>query len=91
MDLTKLSIDELSKLSNEIYKEIKLKDKPRMLMSGYRNYKNLEDLCTQYIDSISNNEVGSIHKNIEICIFEAAMEGVFGKDVWEWIDRNKGE
>lgn len=91
MDLTKLGIDELKKLETEIYKEMKLKYKPRMLMSGYRDYKNLEDLCVEYIDSISNNEVGSIHKNIEICIFEAAMEGVFGKDVWEWIDRNKGE
>lgn len=41
--------------------------------------------CKEYIELI--NQRGSIHE-CEHFIFEAAVEAVFGKSVWKWINNN---
>jgi len=43
-------------------------------------------LCSQYIDDILS---GDLDSDLEHYIFEEAMEVVFGRDVWKWINENQ--
>lgn len=44
---------------------------------------NLRKLCQEYIDKLYKS--GYASDDFRQCIFEAAVEAVFGKSVWEWI------
>lgn len=57
-------------------------DEPKML--PFNNFVPVQILCQDYINQLA--EEGWVNGNLDHYIFEAAMEAVFGKDVWNWIN-----
>lgn len=43
-------------------------------------------ICQQYIDSCEKNN--HVDEDLEHYIFEAAMEAVFGPDVWKYVNKH---
>ena len=41
--------------------------------------------CVEYIEGLSKKEYQS--ENHKQYIFESALEAVYGKDVWEWVNK----
>ncbi len=46
----------------------------------------LRESCQEYIDSVGENEDRDC--NLENFVFEAALEAVFGKQVWKWFNES---
>ena len=46
----------------------------------------LRETCQRYIDAIANKSY--IDSDYKHYIFEAALEAVFGEDIWEWVREN---
>ena len=57
-------------------------EKPVELIT--QDFTNLRKCCQEYINGLAKNQV--VHIDQEHWIFEAAMEAVFGKKVWEYIN-----
>lgn len=55
------------------------------------NLKELEKSCQEYLDLIDNDEEYNEDKldDYSNAVFEKAMEMVFGKDVWEFINNRQ--
>lgn len=51
---------------------------------GNPNFQDTSLLCQQYIDYLYDR--GWVDANLKQYIFEAAIEAVFGDDVWSWIN-----
>ena len=58
--------------------------KPSLLKSI--DQSKLIKLCQSYIDQLDHN--GSEDDDSEHYIFEAAIEMLFGKTAWKWINKN---
>jgi len=56
--------------------------KPNQLVS--QDFTSLREYCQDYIDELAKNQVVSEDQNQYI--FEAAMEAVFGKEIWRYIN-----
>ena len=54
---------------------------------GHPNFQELIDGCQEYLDYLTSEEYHE-DNDLEHFIFESAMEAVFGKDVWEYINKN---
>ena len=55
--------------------------KPKPVLNP--NFKDLIDLCKLNLEEISQDDEDEDTKHY---IYESAMEAVFGKDVWEYIN-----
>lgn len=74
-----------SELQAELDQRKKMKeagDKPNQLFS--KDFTQVIDYCQKYIDGIFDEDYPP--KDMDHYIFEAAMNAVFGNDVWEWIN-----
>ena len=60
-------------------KEEKVKPKP----ISNPDWIHVETLCQEYVDMLFRG--GKDYGDFDDYIFEAAIEAVFGKDVWSWI------
>lgn len=60
--------------------------KPKTLSSI--NTSALQKICCEYIDDLASD--GYVDEDYEQYIFEAAMEAVFGKDVWKFTNDKLG-
>lgn len=58
------------------------KEKPKQL--EVLNCEPMRKACQQYIDEIVENKY--VDEDLKQYIFECAMETIFGKDVWNWIN-----
>lgn len=47
------------------------------------DFAPLRKICLKYIDALAVNETDD---DLEYYIFECAMECIYGKDVWKWIN-----
>ncbi len=56
--------------------------KPKQLKSP--NIEPLQEICQEYIDELEKD--GYINEDYDHYIFESAMETIFGKDVWKFIN-----
>ena len=54
---------------------------------GNPNFQELIDECQEYLDYLTSEEYHEDNDR-EHFIFESAMEAVFGRDVWEYINAN---
>ena len=48
------------------------------------NWKETENLCRDYIKALTDRK--SHHTRLKQYIFEAAVEAVYGNEIWEWIN-----
>ena len=83
MSLSHYSDDTLQKELNRRKENQDLNDKP--VANEEIPTEEIKTLCLKHIDEIEN---GEIDRGTEHYIYEAAMEAVFGKDVWQWVNRN---
>ena len=56
--------------------------KPKQLKSP--NIEPLQKICQEYIDELVKD--GYVDDNFDHDIYECAMETIFGKDVWKFIN-----
>ena len=57
--------------------------KPKLLPEP--NLKELESLCKCYMNEIRKNTITDTQS-----FFEAAMEAFYGKDIWEYLNEERG-
>ena len=69
-------------LKTEIEK--RKKKKPKLLMERHRDVISFEKIGGKYLDEIINNE-GMIDSDMEHYVFEAALEYLYGKEIWKWV------
>jgi len=69
---------------DELLEEIELRKKRKPNPQKVKNFGLLIDLCIKYIETIARGEY--MKDDAEHYIFEAAMEGAYGKDIWKWIN-----
>jgi hypothetical protein len=50
------------------------------------DYVNLKEVTTHYIDLVRRGKIGDDDFKQEV--FVAALESIFGKDVWAWVNEN---
>ena len=63
--------------------------KPKILKDEQINLQELKDTCQYYIDFIDNNEIYHEDNDNAHYVFEKAMEALFGKDVWSFINNRQ--
>ena len=76
----------------ELEKEIKRREEFKKKASFPKAIENpdfsgLIEMCKRYIDGIAN---GAIHDDTQHYIYECAVECVFGKKIWVWINKQNG-
>jgi len=81
--------DETLECFKKVEKEInilrnKWESAPKMISDP--NLQNLKDACKEYIDSIKDN--GRHMKDGEHWIFEAALEAIYGENVFDWVNKH---
>lgn len=62
-------------------------EKPKQLESV--DITELRDICQEYLDFIDNDEEYHEDNDNDHYIFEKAMETVFGKKVWDFINSRR--
>lgn len=77
--LSHYSMDELQ---GEIDRRRMIQKKPVPVNNS--NYTELRQLCLDYIDQVSRLAVDD---DLEHHVFEAALEAVYGEDIWGYINR----
>lgn len=80
--LENISTRELEKESERQTRE----EKPRSIDNP--DITRLQNICCEYINDLASD--GYVDEDYEQYIFEAAMETVFGKDVWKFINDKLG-
>jgi hypothetical protein len=48
------------------------------------DYSNIYNMCTMYIYDL--HQYGEESKDFEHYLFECALETIYGKDIWFWIN-----
>lgn len=64
-------------------------EKPIILKDEEINLKELKEQCQYYIDYMDDDEIYHEDNDNAHCVFEKAMETLFGKDVWEFINNRR--
>lgn len=77
MSLKNFSSEELEA---ELAKRKKDKQRPKPLESP--NFKNLIELVEKSIPEYLEN--GHVDDDFDHYVFEAAMEAIYGKNIWKW-------
>ena len=65
-------------------------EKPTLLKTEEIDLTALKEICQSYIDFVDNDEKYHENNNYDQYIFETAMETVFGKKVWDFINNRQG-
>ncbi len=65
----------------------KLMEQPKQLETV--DLQKLRKICQDYINFIDNDEKYSEDNDYDHHIFEVAMETVFGKDVWNFVNNRR--
>lgn len=58
---------------------------PMPELTGRIELESLLELCKQYIYDLSNG--GGVDEDMEYNIFEAAVEAFYGKDIFDWVNK----
>ena len=66
--------------------EKKLAEIPQRLAYTVASFQTVEQYCQSYIDQLAEDEPYADDR-IRQYVFEAAMEALYGKGVWEWIKK----
>ena len=74
-----------AKLLEEMQKRKKEVDRPKIKPDVYDEFMSLIDVCEGYFDDIVKQ---GYSKNADHYIYEAAMECVYGKQCWLWINEH---
>ena len=77
-NLEQFSTDELE----EELRRREEEEKPKQIAAP--DLTKLRKICQEYIDSLARDKY--VDGDLDHYIFEAAMETVFGKNVWDWIN-----
>ena len=85
MTLENISTDELKAELERREKQVGEAEKPRQL--DHQDYGPLRKICQDYIDDL--DDLRCVDEDHSHYIFECAMEAVFGKSVWGWINKMK--
>ena len=64
-------------------------EKPKLLKTEEIDLTELKDVCKDYICFVDNDEEYHEDNNYDHYIFETAMETVFGKKVWDFINNRQ--
>lgn len=64
-------------------KEQAIAEKPKQLEIA--NLDSLRKICQEYIDELDSKEF--VDEDYDNYIYEVALECIFGKDVWKWINK----
>ena len=64
-------------------------EKPIILKDVSINLQELKTICQQYIDFVDNDEKYHEDHDYDNYVFEKAMEVIFGKDVWKFINERQ--
>ena len=64
-------------------------EKPKLLSYDKMDIDALRDICQDYIDFIDNDEEYHEDNKFKSYIFEIAVELIFGKDIWEFINNRQ--
>ncbi len=49
------------------------------------DFRKVKALCTVYVETLERNRC--IKESGKLKVFTAAMEAVYGKEVWDWINK----
>ena len=61
-----------------------MSDKPNQLPIGREDFKPLEKLVKDYVDTLASK---GYEKDIEHQIYEKLMEILYGPEIWGWINK----
>ena len=75
--------DEELQAEIERRKEEKALPKPKAVENP--DFSMVVDYCKSYIDDLYNK--GWVDDDMEYYVFEAAIQAVFGKDIFDWIKK----
>ena len=64
-------------------------EKPKLLKTEEIDLTELKDVCKDYIYFVDNDEEYHEDNHYDHYIFETAMETVFGKKVWDFINNRQ--
>lgn len=64
-------------------------EKPKQLNTEEIDLNALKEICQNYIDFVDNNEEYHEDNDYDHYIFETAMETIFGKEVWNFINNRQ--
>jgi hypothetical protein len=64
-------------------------EKPKQLNTEGIDLNALKGICQNYIDFVDNDEEYHEDNDYDHHIFETAMETVFGKEVWNFINNRQ--
>lgn len=64
-------------------------EKPIILKDEDFNLKDLKDTCQGYLDFVDNDKEYNEDNDYSSYIFETAMEALFGKDVFQWVNQRQ--
>lgn len=64
-------------------------EKPKQLNTEEIDLNALKEICQNYIDFVDNDEEYHEDNDYDHYIFETAMETVFGKEVWNFINNRQ--
>lgn len=85
MSLDDYTTDDLKKEIEKRKEEVKIKPVPlNMALNDRSDFAETKKACMEYIQEIANGK-SDIDKEF---VFESAMEAVYGKDVWDWVNKN---
>ena len=82
MNLDKFTKEELEAELRRRNKNQRDADKPQQIDDP--SLTNLRSMCQKYIDHISERD--PIDDDLKHYIFEAALEALFGADVWDFVN-----
>ena len=85
MDVRHLTTDEIREELARREQEEAEGDKPKMLEKKI-DLVRLKGVCQAHIDALANGEYES--DDTEHYIYEEAMNALFGKGVWKWINKH---
>lgn len=87
MELSEYSAEELQselKRRNEFVESPVQEPLPQPMNNP--SYDLLHTMCVDYVKSVAEDKVDDDHSHY---IFEAAIEAVYGKDIWDWINKKQ--
>lgn len=74
---------------HNIYKVINFIEMEQPKQLETINLEKLRNICQDYINFIDNDEEYHEDNDYKEYIFEAAMETVFGKEVWTYVNNRR--
>lgn len=88
LDATKMTIEELRALLQEREEREREESRPKPLANP--DFSAVIKLCQALIDELAEADSCCDMSDNDHYIYEAAMQAVFGKDVWLWINERMG-